>query len=85
MGVVRANPSDYVDRYGDSLIESRNLPDFVQDIEAPDGLVLAADQEFDFALEGDVEALNLVDLEKEGLCFIVLLFKVNHLLQHNES
>jgi hypothetical protein len=38
LGIVRANPTEYVQRYGNSLMESRNLPDFVLDIKAPEGL-----------------------------------------------
>lgn len=39
------------------------------DIETPEGLVLAANQEHKeyYDLEGDIEALKLIDLNKEGL------------------
>jgi hypothetical protein len=69
LGVVRANPVDYVQRYGHSLVVSNELPQFVQDIATPDGLELAANYKYSdlYELEGDVEALSLVDLEKEGL------------------
>jgi hypothetical protein len=69
LGVVRANPVDYVQRYGHSLVVSNELPQFVQDIATPDGIELAANSKYSelYELEGDVEALNLVDLEKEGL------------------
>ena len=42
---------------------------YVLDIKNPNGLVLAADYNFNsmHELEGNVEALNLVDLESEGL------------------
>jgi hypothetical protein len=69
LGVVRANPVEYVQRYGQSLTVSNDLPQFVVDIDTPNGLVLAADFKFKgpYELEGDIEALKLIDLEKEGL------------------
>ena len=69
LGVVKANPFEYVDRFGDSLRVPPELPDFVKDIRPPQGVILAA--EYLPApvpeLEGDVEALRLVDLDREGL------------------
>jgi len=69
LGVVRANPVEYVQRYGSSLKVSRDLPQFILDIKTPEGLVLAANYAYNtlHELEGDVEALKLVDLEREGL------------------
>lgn len=72
LGVVRANPSDYIKRYGDSIVQPKNLPDFVRKIPAPKGVVLAADLYGNHSsllheLYGDVEALKLVDLDREGL------------------
>ena len=69
LGVIRANPVEYVKRYGQSLVMTKDLPQFVLEFKTPDGLVLAADYEQKslLELEGDVEALRLVDLEKEGL------------------
>ena len=66
---MRANPQEYVERYGSKLLDPKSLPDFVLDIKAPDGIELAADRQKKHLLdlEGDVEALRLVDLEKEGL------------------
>jgi Ca2+-binding EF-hand superfamily protein len=45
------------------------LPPFVKEIKPPAGVVLAADSNSTtvYELEGDVYALNLVDLEREGL------------------
>ncbi len=40
LGVVRADPNDYVQRYGKSLINSDNLPDFVKNIPTPPNLEL---------------------------------------------
>ena len=69
MGVIRANPVEYVQRYGTNLKTSRELPDFVLDIKTPEGIVLAADYKYNnvHELEGEVAALKLVDLEREGL------------------
>ncbi len=59
-------------RYGQSLKSARDLPDFVHEIRPPRGLTLASEQRqastaVPFELEGDVHALALVDLDKEGL------------------
>lgn len=69
LGIVRADPAEYVQRYGTTLKEARDLPDFVLNIKQPQGVVLAAEYQFNqvFELEGEVEALKLVDLDKEGL------------------
>lgn len=69
LGIIRANPHDYVQRFGNNLILSENLPQFVTEIKTPSGIVLAADSKQNrfYELEGDIQALNLIDLEKEGL------------------
>ena len=82
--VIRANPSDYVARYGTSLKSSKDLPSFVLQIKPPAGIILAADyeQNSSYELEGDVEALQLVDLEQEGLTeyasFVKKLKQINN-------
>ena len=74
LDVVRADPVEYVRRYGTSLYQTKDLPNFVSDIQTPQGIVLAAQQQASYkitndedALEGDVEALKYVDLDAEGL------------------
>lgn len=68
LGVVKANPIDYVQKYGNSLKSAKELPEFVLQIKTPQGLVLAADcEENVHELEGDVEALQLVNLDEECL------------------
>jgi hypothetical protein len=70
LGVVRANPLEYVERYGSTLKTSRDLPEFVYDIKAPEGISLASDHHHHRAcheLEGDIHALKLIDLDREGL------------------
>ncbi len=69
-GVVNANPVDYVERFGPNLIKSNDLPDFVKKIVAPKGITLASDlksSDIVYELDGDIEALKFIDLEKEDL------------------
>jgi hypothetical protein len=58
-----------VQRYGATLKTARELPDFVMDIKPPQGVVLAADYQYNqvHELEGELQALRLVDLDREGL------------------
>jgi hypothetical protein len=69
LGIIRANPVEYVQRYGSSLKQANELPDFVLEIQPPAGIVLAADYKYNqvHELEGELQALKLVDLDKEGL------------------
>lgn len=70
LGVIRANPVEYVQTYGVTLKVSNDLPDFVHEIKAPQevGVLAAEYTPLDHhELEGDVHALNLINLDKEGL------------------
>jgi len=69
LGVIKANPAEYVQRYGTSLKISQDLPQFVLDIKTPSEFVLAADHKHStvFELEGQLEAFKYVDLDREGL------------------
>jgi hypothetical protein len=70
LGTIKADPIEYIRRYGGTLKTSDDLPQFVKDIKTPEGLVLATDYTPSnqvHELIGDVEALKLVDLESEGL------------------
>jgi hypothetical protein len=69
LGVIKANPAEYVQRYGATLKQSRDLPQFVLDIQTPSDLVLAADYKYNtvFELEGQLDAFRFVDLDREGL------------------
>jgi hypothetical protein len=69
LGVLRANPVEYVERYGASLKTHLELPPFVKEIKPPAGVVLAADYTAPsyLELEGDIQALNYIDFEREGL------------------
>ncbi len=68
--IINADPVDYVTRHGPNLIKSDDLPDFIKKIPAPSGIVLASDVSYSnnySKLIGDIEALRLIDLKKEGL------------------
>lgn len=69
LGVIKANPAEYVQRYGSSLKVANELPQFVLDIQTPQDLVLAADYRYNpvFELEGQLEAFQYIDLDREGL------------------
>ena len=62
--MVRANPAEYVKKYGESLKPSNELPKMVLDLPRPEGITLAADYKSNLLpeLEGDIDALKLVDL-----------------------
>ena len=69
LGIVRANPVEYVERYGTSLVTHIELPQIVREIRAPTGFTYAAEYIAPsvYDLEGDIEALRLIDLDQEGL------------------
>jgi hypothetical protein len=63
------------------------LPPFVKEIKPPAGMTLAADSASTtvYELEGDVYALNLVDLEREGLVEYRYLLKQVKASENNEN
>jgi len=70
LGVIKANPSEYVQRYGSELKTSSSLPQFVLDIKTPSEVgALAAESRASglVELEGQLEGFKFVDLDKEGL------------------
>lgn len=72
LGIINANPAEYRHRYGNVLKDADQLPEFVKDIETPTEVGnLAAEVQRQpspvHVLEGDLEALKLIDLEAEGL------------------
>lgn len=55
-------------KYGKTLIEPHFLPDFVKEIRPSNGLLLASEiRPQKPILEGEIQLLQYVDLEKEGL------------------
>lgn len=69
LGEIRANPIKYASKYNNSLTQSKDLPQFILDIAPPNGVVLASECPYNAVheLEGDIDALRLIDLEREGL------------------
>lgn len=70
LGVIRANPAEYVQRYGSSLKVHTALPQFVLDIKTPSDVgTLAADYRYRsvLELEGQLEGFQYVNLDTEGL------------------
>lgn len=68
LGIIKADPKQYSERFGKTMYRSEELPQFAKDIKNPDGLNLAADVlDNTCELIGDVKALQLLDLDAEGL------------------
>ncbi len=70
LGVVRANPADYVQRYGSELRVHTSLPQFVLDIATPSEVgPLAAGYSYKstYELEGNLEGFQFINLDTEGL------------------
>ena len=69
LGEIRANPIKYATKYNQVLTQAKDMPQFILDIQPPNGAVLASDCAVNpvHELEGDIDALRLIDLEKEGL------------------
>lgn len=69
LGVIKANPQEYIQKYGNQLKNHIELPTFVKEIRPPSGLVLASETSPSpvLELEGDIQALSLVDLDSNGL------------------
>lgn len=69
LGIIKANPIEYIQKFGSSLITTKEMPQYILDIACPKDVVLAADFNYNptHELVGQLEALKLVDLEKERL------------------
>jgi len=67
LGVQAANPAEYVAKYGASLKSTCELPKFALDMKPTDGSDPNACPAKEHKLVGDLNALNLIDLDKEGL------------------
>ncbi len=70
LGVIKANPAEYVQRYGSSLKVHTALPQFVQDIPTPREVgVLAANYQYRsvLELEGNLDGFQYINLDNEGL------------------
>lgn len=69
LGVESADPNEYAQKYGPSLVATPELPEIASRAKSEHGYLLAADLKHKYfsSLEGDVHALGLIDLDKEGL------------------
>jgi len=70
LGVIKANPAEYVQRYGAELKVHTALPQFVLDIKTPSEVgQLAAEYSAGglYELEGQLEGFTFVNLDNEGL------------------
>jgi hypothetical protein len=67
LGIIRADPNDYIQRFGDQLKRFDELPEFAKKIKPSGEVLLASDAKYKCELEGDLFALSLIDMEKEGL------------------
>lgn len=68
--IIEANPAEYRKQFSSELIQADKLPEYVLKINPPEGVKLAANQDQVGKLpelEGDVEAMRLVDLDQVGL------------------
>jgi len=66
LGTVNADPKEYIAKHGTSLKKSHELPSFVNSLDGNQKFVPVAKAGY-YELEGDVDALKYLDLEKEGL------------------
>jgi hypothetical protein len=69
LGVESADPYEYERRHGHELVETNRLPTYVNELmretKLPSGEQLAANvSQFEYILTGDVDALKLVDNQK---------------------
>lgn len=69
LGIEHTDPVAYVAKFGLNLAEPEQLPEEVNEFKTPDGEILAANSNSDQVpiLTGDIQALSLFDLDKEGL------------------
>ena len=85
LGVVDTDPEEYYRNYGPKLNQNREINDYLQELYyRPEFLMFSEDYDEEYysrqppELEGDVEALNLIDLDKAGLSeYKYLLEKLN--------
>jgi hypothetical protein len=78
LGIVKVNPLEYYEKYNGELKPSSELPALAQTIQPPAGYTYAAEApEPPVKLEGDIEALKLIDLEANGLSEYRYLLETN--------
>lgn len=80
LGVTEVDPNEYRERFGSSLMTVSQMPKFLQDIVPPAPLAAtnatsdklttttnSISSSESFHLEGDLDALKLIDLDQYGL------------------
>lgn len=67
IGVVKADPKEYAKKYENNLIKLENYPEIVEHLKNSEQLFKHQEEYEPPELEGDIDALKLIDLEKEGL------------------
>lgn len=74
LGTENCNPDEYKKTYGEQLIPAEELPEIANKVglkaaQTNSGKVLAAETSHKYfnELEGDIHALKMIDLDKEGL------------------
>lgn len=69
LGIEYVDPNEYKKKYGKSLIETANLPQFVRDLDTKIGYQLYANEitNNNNELESDINALDYYDLDKKDL------------------
>ena len=80
LGVEKACPVKYVEKYGNSLVNAFEMPEIVNEVKQKHNIPLAADKvnhKYYMELEGDIHALKLIDLVSEMLSRVPSFFKIN--------
>lgn len=69
LGTERVDPASYSQKYNSALVYQTQMPNIADEVKIIHGIPLAADlkSKYYMELEGDIHALSLIDLDKEGL------------------
>lgn len=71
LGIQQADPQAYISQYGAQLVRADALPEIALRYSNQQGIQLAANSRAEgIVLEGDVQALRLIDLEANGLGYL---------------
>ena len=68
LGVEKVDPNSYAQKYKSSIVYQSQMPNIADEVKIIHGIPLAADKpKYYMELEGDIHALAMIDLDKEGL------------------
>lgn len=71
LGVQQADPQQYISQYGSQLVRADALPEIALRYSNQQGVQLAANHRSEgIVIEGDVQALRLIDLDANGLGYL---------------